>query len=409
MKQVLLPAFLMTALVACKKNTGPNGGDGSDDIEKFPPVETRSPNTGYSPAFQGQTRTFGIKTKAELDIKVLNGSLLSPWGLAALPNGNWLITQKAGTMVVLNADGSLKSNISGLPAVNSAGQGGLLDIALDPQFGQNRMVYWTFSENVSGGTVTAVAKGRLSDAENAIENIETIYRALPAHNGTLHYGGRLVFDNSGHIFVGTGDRSDLVTRPLAQDKTKALGKVLRITKDGQAAPGNPFDSGSDALREIYSYGHRNVQGLAFDAETNTLWQTEHGPRGGDEVNKILAGKDFGWPAITYGIEYGGGPVGDGLTQMEGMEQPSYYWDPSISPGSAIVYRGDHHSEWNGDLLIGALNGQHIIRLRSVNGKVEGEERLLESEGQRFRAVACGIDGKLYAVTDQGRFYQVGKK
>ncbi len=408
MRQILIPTVLLLSFTACNKEN--KGGGNTEDVEKYAPVETGAPNTNYSPAFEGQTRTFGLKTKATLDIKILNQSLQAPWGLAAMPNGNWIVTQRAaGTMVILNTDGSIKHTINGLPAVNSGGQGGLLDVTLDPEFAHNRMIYWTYAENVGGGTVTAVARGRLSESENVIENIETIYRALPAHNGTLHYGGRLAFDNSGYLFVGTGERSDLATRALAQDKSTALGKVLRLTKNGQAAPGNPFVNETNALPELYSIGHRNVQGLAFDAQSNALWQTEHGPRGGDEINKIIAGKDFGWPTVTYGIEYGGDKVGDGITQKEGMEQPSYYWDPSISPGSVIVYNNDYHSEWKGNLLIGSLSGQHIVRLRLVNGKVEGEERLLENEGQRFRAVATGIDGKLYAVTDAGRFYQVGKQ
>lgn len=409
MKHIVIPMLILVSLSACKKGSG-SGGSETEDVEKFPPVEIRAANTNYSPAFEGQTRIYGIKTKAELDVKILNQSLQAPWALAALPNSNWIITQRvAGNMIVLNPDGSIKNTITGLPAVNPGGQGGIMDVVLDPNFVQNRMIYWTYSENVSGGTVTSVAKGRLSESENTIENIQTIYRALPAFNNTLHYGGRLVFDNNGYLFVGTGERSDLAIRPLAQDKTTALGKVLRITKDGQAAPGNPFTNEFNTVQEIYSFGHRNVQGLAFDAVTNTLWQTEHGPRGGDEVNKVFAGRDYGWPTITYGIEYGGDKVGEGITQKEGMEQPSYYWDPSISPGSAIVYNNDYHSEWKGHLLIGCLSGQHIARLRIVNGKIEGEERLLGSESQRFRALATGLDGKLYAVTDQGRLYQVGKK
>lgn len=407
MNRKYLAGMLMLAIMAsaCNKDKDNN----NDDVEHYSPVETQNPNTNYPPAFQGQTRIYGIKTKAGLDIKVLNQNLQSPWGMATLPNGNWLITQKQGTMVVLRADGTVKNTINGLPAVNSGGQGGLLGITLDPEFAQNRMVYWAFSENISGGTVTAVAKGRLAENEGSISNITVIYRALPAYQGLLHYGGRLTFDGTGNLLVSTGERSDLATRPLAQDKATALGKILRITREGQAAPGNPFANDPEALPELYSYGHRNVQGLAYDAANNMLWEIEFGPRGGDEVNRVEAGKNYGWPTITYGLEYSGGVIGAGITQQAGMEQPVYYWDPVVSPSGTVLYNADYHTEWKGNLLIACLSGQHIVRLRIQNGKAAGEERLLAEEGQRFRDVAVGIDGKLYTITDQGRFYQVGKK
>lgn len=402
---MLLLSFLVSA---CGKDKG-NNNDNDNDVQHYPPVETANPNTSYSPAFQGQTRIYGLKTEAELEVKILNQNLQRPWGMAALPNGNWLITQKNGSMVVLNADGSLKSTINGLPAVNSGGQGGLLGITLDPQFAQNRMVYWTFSEDISGGTVTAVAKGMLAENESSINNVSVIYRAMPAYQGLLHYGGRLVFDGSGNLLVSTGERSDLATRPLAQDKSTALGKILRITREGQAASGNPFANDANALPELYSYGHRNVQGLTYDAANNVLWEVEFGPRGGDEVNRVEAGKNYGWPTITYGLEYSGDVIGAGITQQTGMEQPVYYWDPVVSPSGTVYYNANYHTEWKGNLLIACLSGQHIVRLRIQNGKVAGEERLLSEENQRFRDVAVGTDGKLYAITDQGRFYQVGKK
>lgn len=409
MNRKYLAGMLMLTVMASACNKDKDNGNGGDDVEQYPPVETQNPNTNYPPAFQGQTRIYGIKTKAELDIKILNQNLQSPWGMAALPNGNWLITQKQGTMVVLRADGTVKNTINGLPAVNSGGQGGLLGITLDPQFAQNRMVYWAYSENVSGGTVTAVAKGMLAENEGSISNISVIYRALPAYQGLLHYGGRLTFDGTGNLLVSTGERSDLATRPLAQDKTTALGKILRITREGQAAPGNPFANDPAALPELYSYGHRNVQGLAYDAANNALWEIEFGPRGGDEVNRVEAGKNYGWPTITYGLEYSGDIIGAGITQQAGMEQPVYYWDPVVSPSGTVLYNADYHTEWKGNLLIACLSGQHIVRLRIQNGKAAGEERLLAEEGQRFRDVAVGTDGKLYAITDQGQFYQVGKK
>jgi glucose/arabinose dehydrogenase len=298
--------------------------------------------------------------------------------------------------------------ITGIPAVNSNDQGGLLGLCLDPDFETNRMVYWVFAENVTGGTVTAVAKGKLADDESTIENATVIYRAIPAANSTLHYGGRILFDANGNLLVSTGERSILDTRPLAQSVTAALGKIIRITTDGEPAAGNPtFEAG--ALPELYSIGHRNPQGIAIHPTTGDLWQVEHGPRGGDEVNRVTAGKNYGWPTITYGIEYSGDPVGDGIQQMAGMEQPVYYWDPVISPSGITFYKGDRVPEWENNLFIGALSGQHIARLVIQNNKVVGEERLLEEENQRFRDVTQGKDEALYAITDGGRLYRIDRE
>ena len=271
------------------------------------------------------------------------------------------------------------------------------------------MVYWVFSEKVQGGNLTAVAKGKLSADEKRIEDATVIYRATPAYDGTLHYGGRILIDKDGNLIVSTGERSDLQTRPLAQDLNAALGKVLRITKDGQPAAGNPFAGRAGARPEIYSYGHRNVQSLAFHPQTGDLWEAEFGPRGGDELNRIEPGKNYGWPTITYGLEYSGKKVGEGITQKEGLEQPVYYWDPVLSPSGMTFYSGDKIPEWKNNLFIGGLSSTHIARLVIKDNKVTGEERLLANEGQRFRAVTEGNDGALYAVTDGGRLYQIRKK
>jgi glucose/arabinose dehydrogenase len=293
--------------------------------------------------------------------------------------------------------------------VKLAGQGGLLGITIDPDFSNNRMVYWVFSEQRPDGTLMAVAKGKLSADEKKIENATVIYRATPAHKSDLHYGGRILFDKTGNLVVSTGERSDLETRPLAQDLKAALGKVLRITKDGQPAPGNPFAGKPDARPEIWSYGHRNVQGLAFHPTTGDLWETEFGPRGGDELNRIEPGKNYGWPTITYGIEYSGEKIGDAIQKKDGMEQPVYYWDPVISPSGITFYSGSQIPEWKDNLFIASLSRTHIDRLVIENNKVTGEERLLAGEGQRFRDVTEGKDGALYAVTDMGRLYKISKK
>ncbi|GGG81700.1 glucose dehydrogenase [Parapedobacter pyrenivorans] len=374
----------------------------------YAPVETKAPNTDYKPAFEGQTRIAGVKTTTAYETKVLSEGLNRPWGIAILPDGRLLITEKGGTLRIATSAGDLSDAITGLPAVNSAGQGGLLGVTIDPDFEGNRMVYWSFSQDTPAGTLTAIGKGRLADDEKTIENAAVIYQATPAHKSNLHYGGRLLFDKEGYLFVSTGERSDIVTRPLSQDLNAALGKVLRITTEGKAAPGNPFEGRSDARPEIYSYGHRNVQGLAFHPATGDLWENEFGPRGGDEVNLIQPGKNYGWPTITYGLEYSGDKIGGAIQQQEGLEQPVYYWDPVLSPSGMTFYSGNSIPEWENNLFIAGLSSVHIARLVIKDNKVVGEERLLTEEAQRFRDVQQGKDGALYAVTDGGRLYRIGK-
>ena len=408
----LFPAFLSLSVLALTAFSIPfvassEGSDTQDSTKA--PVEKLAPNAKYLPAFKGQTRIAGTKTKTELDVKILAEGLKRPWGIAILPDGRLLITEKIGAMKIVTTSGSVSEPITGIPEVNSGGQGGLLGLTIDPDFVNNRMVYWTFSEKLTDGNLTAVAKGQLSADEKRMENVSVIYRATPAHPGMGHYGGRILVDKTGNLLVTTGERSVLETRPQAQWLNSALGKVLRITKDGQAAAGNPFLNRSDVRPEIYSYGHRNVQNLAFHPITGDIWTAEFGPRGGDELNLVKPGKDYGWPTITYGIEYSGAKVGEGIQQKAGMEQPVYYWDPSISPSGMSFYTGNAISEWKNNLFIGALSGKHILRLVLKNNKVIAEERLLAAENQRFRAIMEGKDGALYAATDEGRLYRVAKK
>ncbi|WP_290790296.1 PQQ-dependent sugar dehydrogenase [Flavihumibacter sp. UBA7668] len=374
------------------------------------PVETKSANTTYKPAFAGQTRIGSVKTTTPYIITQVNTALKSPWGLTELPDGRWLITEKAGNLRIASLDGKLSEPINGLPAVNAKGQGGLLGITLDPSFAGNRMVYWVFAEpQENNGSLTAVAKGRLSDDETRIENAVVIYRATPAHNkGNNHYGGRILFDKAGNLFVSTGERSDKSTRVEAQDLNSGLGKIVRINTDGQPAAGNPFVNQSGARAEIYTYGHRNVQSLAIHPVTGDLWDAEFGPRGGDELNLIQPGKNYGWPVISYGIEYSGEAMPGALTQKEGMEQPVYYWDPTLSPSGMTFYSSDAIPEWKNNLFIGGLSGMHIARLVIKDNKVVGEERIAADQKDRFRAVAEGKDGALYAVSDSGKFYRIGK-
>lgn len=398
-------------LASCGSPSGGqhNSTDSTATDSTIGPVETKKPNSDYKPAFPGQTRVNGIKTQTPYEGTVLSDKLENPWGITTLPDGRLLITEKKGVLRIATTSGQLSEPITGLPKVNPDGQGGLLGIRVDPDFKTNRMVYWVFSEPRPDGNLTAVAKGKLSADEKTIEGATVIYRATPAFKGTLHYGGRIVFDKDGNLVISTGERSDLQTRPQAQQLNSALGKVLRITKDGKPAAGNPFAGQADARPEIYSYGHRNVQGLAFNPATGDLWETEFGPRGGDELNRIEPGKNYGWPTITYGIEYKGDKVGDGIQQKDGLEQPVYYWDPVLSPSGITFYSGKGIPEWKGNLFICGLSSIHIARLVIENNKVVGEEMLLLSEEQRFRDITEGDDGALYAVTDNGRLYSIHKK
>ena len=402
--KVIFSLLITLGLFSCDNNKS-NSTESIESIESITglqPVETNAANTKYVPAFEGQTRVGGVKTRTEITSKVLSTGLNKPWGITPLPDGRLLITQKEGTMRINTTAGTLSEPITGIPAVNAAGQGGLLGLVVDPSFQDNRMIYWTFSENGSEGNVTAVAKGRLAADERTIENAIVIYRATPGYQGTLHYGSRILFDKTGNLIFSTGERSDLVTRPQAQQLNSSLGKVIRITTSGAAASGNPSFGGNGAKPELYSYGHRNVQGLAIHPTTGDIWENEHGPRGGDELNVLTPGKNYGWPVISYGIEYSGEKIGQGITQKEDMEQPVYYWDPVIASCGMTFYNSDVISEWKNNLFIALLSGQHIARLIIKDKKVVGEERLLESEGQRFRDITQGKDGALYAITDSGR-------
>lgn len=375
-------------------------------VKNLSSVEKEQPNSDYKPAFNGQTRVAGYKTQTEYQVDIINTSLGRPWGMAQLPSGDFLITEKTGFINLVSKDGKTITKITGLPKVDSRGQGGLLDIAIDPDFLTNKTVYWTFSEPYEKGNLTAVGKGVLS--ENKIDNVKIIFRATPSYNGRLHYGSRLVFDKSENLFVSTGERSDLETRPLAQDLKAYLGKILKIDKNGKPAAGNPFIGNDNAQPEIFSYGHRNPQGLAIHPATGDLWETEMGPRGGDEINLIQAGKNYGWPTITYGIEYSGKAINNGLTKQAGLEQPVYYWDPVISPSGITFYTGNI-TEWKNNLFIACLSGEKIDRIIIENNKVVGEERLLEDQHERFRDVFDGKDGNLYAITDSGKLYRISKK
>jgi glucose/arabinose dehydrogenase len=362
----------------------------------------------YKPAFSGQTRVAGTRTATAYDTRIVTQALVKPWSMVALPDGRFLVTQKEGVFKIVSTDGKVSNSITGAPAVDSGGQGGLLGITIDPDFASNRMIYFVFSEPVANGNHAAVAKARLRDDETAIENVNVIYRVTPTYNGDKHNGGKLAFNKDGHLFLTSGERSDMATRPLAQDNSTSLGKILLITKTGQAVTDPLMLPPAGTRPEIFSTGHRNPLGIAIHPATGELWSAEMGPKGGDEINIIRRGTNYGWPVITYGIEYSGATVGEGLTQKAGYEQPVYYWDPSISPGGIAFYTGNNMPEWHHNLFVASLSGKHIVRLVLDGNKVTGEERLLSAEGQRFRDLSMGKDGKLYAITDEGRMYCLGR-
>ena len=413
MKTLISTSILLFNLIACISCTG---NSAKIDLQNTGVLENsplKNPETAdknspdYKPAFAGQTRTQGVKTKTAYKVDIINEDLEKPWGIVNFPDGRFLITSKSGYMNIVSADGKTMTKVEGFPEVDDRGQGGLLDVALDPDFKNNRMIYFTFSEPVAKGNNTAVGKGRLSNDEKKIENPTVIFHATPSYDGKLHYGSRLVFDKDAHLYVSTGERSDIETRPLAQNNMAYLGKILKITKEGKTAPGNPFIGNSKYKPEIYSYGHRNPQGLALD-EKGQLWEAEMGPKGGDEVNLINPGKNYGWGDVTYGREYSGTKVSAGIQQKEGTEQPVYYWDPSISMSGITFYTGNIN-EWKNNLFLGGLSGEKIIRLVIENNKVVGEEWLLEDQKERFRDVLNGSDGNLYGITDSGKLYKISKK
>lgn len=383
-----------------------NNSNSSDTL--LPPVETQRPNADYKPAFAGQTRIAGIKTHTAYKVEKLAENIGIPWAVTPLPDNRLLITDKKGFMQIFDANGKFVKKITGFPGVDLIGQGGMLDVALDPGYSRNKMIYWSYAEKYNGGNLMAVAKGRLDEPGSTIQAPEVIFRATPALSNGFHFGSRLIFDKDGFLFVSTGERSILEGRPQAQLLNSGLGKIFKMTKDGKPAPGNPFIDQKDAMPQIYAYGIRNCQSLDIHPVTGELWEAEFGPRGGDELNIIRPGKNYGWPVITYGIEYNGKKIGDAIQQKQGMEQPVYYWDPVLSPSGMAFYKGNDIPEWKNNLFIGGLSSQHIARLVIENNKVVGEERLLAGRGERFRDIAYNRD-MLYAVTDGGTLYRISRQ
>lgn len=352
---------------------------------------------GQAPAFENQTRAPVLPDMA-LQQQVVADGLQNPWGMAQLPDGAWLVTERPGRLRLIGGDAALSDPIGGLPKIDSRDQGGLLDVAIADDFAETRQVWLSFAQPREGDkTATAVATGVLSADGSTLEGTKVIWQQEPAWNSTKHYGSRLVFDGQDGLFVTTGERSVKDARVHSQNVATTLGKVVRIDPQSGAPMGQPGVDG--ALPEIWSWGHRNIQGATMGPD-GALWTIEHGPRGGDELNRPQAGRNYGWPRVTYGVEYSGQPVGDGITRMAGTEQPVYYWDPVIAPGGMSFYDGAMFPDWQGDLLIGGLQAGALVRLELDGGRVTGEARHLQGIG-RVRDVEIAADGSVMLLTDQG--------
>jgi glucose/arabinose dehydrogenase len=334
------------------------------------------------------------------EVRTVARGLEHPWGLAFLPDGAMLVTERTGRLRIIDEGGRLSPPVRGLPKVDARDQGGLLDIALDPAFRDNQRIYWSYAEPRKGGNGTAVARGRLvREGAPRVEQVEVIWRMTPTVDSTKHFGSRLVFRGRDELFITTGERFIMEGRMQAQQPGSTLGKVVRIRPDGSIPPDNPLVGRDQARPETWSWGHRNIQAAALHPDTSELWVADHGPKGGDEINIVKRGKDYGWPTITYGEEYQGGPVGRGITAMPGMEQPIYYWNPSIAPSGMAFYQADLFPAWKGSLFVGALAGTHLARLTLDGDRVVGEERLLDGRA-RIRDVKVGPEGALYLLTDE---------
>ena len=362
-------------------------------------------------AAQAAARTIGME-KPNIRVETVASGLKHPWSLAFLPDGNFLVTERPGFLRVVTPEGKAGNAIYGVPQVVDRGQGGLLDVALDPDFKENRLVYLTYAEKGEGNTNgTAVARGQLTESLSPqLRNLEVIFRQTPKKDSHLHFGSRLVFDREGHLFVMLGERSRVGMREEAQELNSHLGKVVRIMPDGSVPQDNPFVGVEGALPEIWSYGHRNQQGAALHPETGKLWTNEHGPRGGDEINIPEAGKNYGWPIVTYGREYSGLAVGSGESSAPGMEDPIHHWTPSIGVSGMAFYTGDAIPEWQGSLFVGGLARPGLYRLTLDGNKVTGEESLFADMGARIRDVRQGPDGAIYLLTDEedGRLLRIVK-
>jgi glucose/arabinose dehydrogenase len=362
-------------------------------------------NPAQQPAFAGQTDAPEQKLGVAFDVVTVAEGLQNAWGMAFLPGGKILITERPGRLRVLGTDGKLSEPVAGLPPVLARGQGGLLDVALDPAFAKNNLIYWSYAEpKENNENNTAVARGKFVDdpAAPRVDDVQVIYHQTPSLASNLHFGSRLVFGRDGTLFVTQGDRSIIPGRMQAQKMDSGIGKLVRINADGSIPKDNPFVGKEGVRPEIWSFGHRNIQAAALNPATGEIWEIEHGTRGGDEINIARKGKDYGWPTIAYGIEYQGGQITGGIQQQAGMEQPIYYWDPIIGPSGMTFYTGSLFPQWKGNLFVGGHGTRDLVRLTLDGEKITGEERLLKDlqpKPEAIRDVRTGPDGAIYILTD----------
>ena len=420
---VIFSAILSLAAVGCRKDAPPKpdpqplqpGKSSTESGEKGPaakgaPVETGEPNVPeFKPAFEGQTRAPAVTTKTPLLVTEIADDFDKPWAVAFLPDGHMLITEKVdGELFVVAPDGKKSPPVSGVPEVDGGGQGGLLDVVLDPKFPLNRFIYLSYYQPREGGNGLAVARARLNTVgKPQLEEVKVIFEMKPTLDSDKHAGGRIVFASNDVLFVTLGERSVMEGRVQAQKLDSHFGKIVRIRTDGTVPQDNPFVDQEGALPEIWTLGHRNVLGADIDAR-GQLWEVEMGPRGGDELNLVERGQDYGWPTIGYGEEYSGEAIHKS-PRAEGMEQPVYYWDPVISPGALLIYQGDLIPEWKGNFFIAGLSSKALIRLVVEDNRVVGEERLLTDEEERIREVAQAPDGSLMLLTDSGKLLKIAPK
>ena len=399
----LLALASVAVLAGCNGSAGPESAASAEAAVTAAAAQTvdyGQPNVPeFRPAFSGQTRApAAARTHAWAPQTVVSG-LPKAWAMEPLGDGSWLVTAKAGSFHLAAADGRILPVAGAIPRVDPGRQGGLLDVALAPDFARSGRIFWSYAEPRPDGDGTAVATGVLSRGANpAISDVRVIWRMQPTIKAQMHYGSRLVFARDGTLFVTLGERSILPGRVQAQDLNSHFGKVVRINADGSAPRDNPFVNRAGAKPDIYSYGNRNIQAAALHPQTGALWEAEHGPRGGDEVNIIRPGRDYGWPTISYGEEYSGAPIGQSRTAAAGMEQPVYYWDPVIAPSGMAFYTGGLFPAWRDSVFVGGLRSQGLVRLVLDGERVVAEERL--PLGARIRDVKQGPDGALYALTDE---------
>lgn len=387
-RPLLFPLALSLALLA---------GCGGQDADTAATPSARSADAATPRPLPSQA--------GQIQVRELATGLDHPWGLALLPDGGFLVTERSGALRRIGADGSVSEPLAGVPTVYARGQGGLLDVALAPDFAQSRHVYLSYAEPGEGVLAgTAVARGVLGEA--GLDDVQVIYRQFPKVDAENHFGSRLAFDGQGHVFISQGERT---MRMMSQQLDKLQGKLVRLNLDGSVPADNPFVAQDNARPEIWSYGHRNSQGLAFDPRSGKLWESEHGPRGGDEINLPEPGRNYGWPLITYGIDYSGQPISESVGQSrEGLEQPYHYWPKSPGVSGMAFYTGHAGSAWNDSLFLGSLAERNLIRLTLDGERITGEERLLGELEQRIRDVRVGADGKVYVLTDeeQGQLLQI---